>query len=604
MFVTADLHVHSFGFSSDVKDSTMTIEAIVDAAVAKGLKLLSVTDHNHDGQVSRCLDYASQFADRLLVVPGVEITTAQGHLLVYCDPATPELISTLLAKIDLKGAKGGRDTHTTRSMTDVIALANDLGAIAVAAHVDREKTGFERLVAGYPHWKRDIILSEGLYGLEFDDTKHLTWFSPEDTGDESAGQRRTILERRTARPEFGIARLAAVQNSDAHTLAAFANNSRLTRFKMNGLSFDGFRTALVDSEARVRAVAAVPLSIPRIIGMQLRGGFVDGGCYQFSPNLNCFIGGRGTGKSTVIQSLGYVVGAHDKFENEDNCPDITVVFCEDANGIRYRFERQRHGNWTMEAEDRAGKHIEAAGRFPVEFYKQGHLSEVAEDPTKNPELLQEFLDQHLELSDARANEAALLQELEHNSAQLKPLEAGALQIDVKQQQAVVIDKKLRAAEEGKLKDVAAAQGQIGAEKAFVETLRNLAKEYELGITLDVLKRDYDQLRSAAGPFTPDKSTAAAFKAAAGAINDLNGWLVEEERRISGRSRVAASAIATALEAVAPRHARWEERIVSEDGGASQQGPFRQSQSAQSTNRSAEAAHRGSHETEIPEATVA
>ena len=110
-FVTADLHVHSFGFSSDVTDSTMTVEAIVDAALAKGLGLLSVTDHNNDGQVSRSLSYSAQFADRLLVLPGVEITTAHGHLLVYCDPATPELITTLLAKVDLKGSKGGRDTH-------------------------------------------------------------------------------------------------------------------------------------------------------------------------------------------------------------------------------------------------------------------------------------------------------------------------------------------------------------------------------------------------------------------------------------------------------------------------------------------------------------
>ena len=561
-FVTADLHAHSFRFSSDVKDSAMTVEALIDAAVAKGIGLLSVTDHNNDGQVSPSLAYAAQFADRLLVLPGVEVTTAHGHLLVYCDPAAPELITTLLAKIDLKGPKGGRDTHTSWSMTDVIALAHDLGAIAVAAHIDRDKTGFEKLVDGYPHWKRDIILSEGLYGLDFDDAAHLAWFSPEDIGSDASGERRAILEQRTTRPEFGVARLATVQNSDAHSLADFIGNTHLTRFKMNGLSFEGFRTALVDSEARVRVAATVPPSIPRLIGMQLFGGFVDGECYRFSPNLNCFIGGRGTGKSTVIQALGYAVGAHGKFENDDNCADSTVVLCEDANGIRYRYERQRRGNWTVSAEDQNGKAIDVAGStFRVEFYKQGHLSEVGRDPMKNPELLQDFLDQHLELSDARADEEALVQELEHNSAQLKPLESGALQIDVKQQQAAEIDKKLKAAEEGKLKDVAAAQGQIGAEKAFIGTLQSLVKEYELGITLDVMKRDYGQLRKTAGEFTTDTATAVAFKAAADAINELNKWLLEEAKTINASLRAAAVTITKALKPVPPRHVKWEERIA-------------------------------------------
>lgn len=558
-FVAADLHVHSYGNSSDVKDPTMTIEGIIDAALAKGIGLLSVTDHNNDNQVLRSIEYGAKSADDLLVLPGVEVTTAHGHLLVYCDPSTPEVISTLLAKLDLKGAKGGRDTHTSRSMADVISIAHDLGAISIAAHIDRDKTGFETLADGYPNWKRDIIISEGLYGLDFDDSAHLAWFSLDESGGDAAGQRRAVLEERIAAAR-GVARLAAIQNSDAHALNAFVNNTQLTRFKMNGLSFDGFRTALIDSEARVRVASTVPPAIPRLLGLQLFGGFVDGGCYRFSPNLNCFIGGRGTGKSTVAQALGYAVGAHTAFERDDNCADSTVVLCEDANGVRYRYERQRGGSWTVEAEDQHGKRIEFKGTFRVEFYKQGHLSEVAKDPMKNPELLQDFLDQHLELSDARAEEDALIQELEHNSAQLKPLEAGALQIDVKQKQALDIDQKLKAAEEGKLKDVAAAQGQVGAEKAFVGTLEGLAKEYGLGINLDVLKRDYKALRKTAGDFTTDTTTAAAFASAEGVIADLNAWLVEEEKRIDARLALAARALTNALKPVPGRHQKWDERI--------------------------------------------
>jgi predicted metal-dependent phosphoesterase TrpH len=49
--------------------------------------LLSITDHNNDKHVLTSLTYGAKYADRLLVVPGVEISTAHGHLLVYGDPS-------------------------------------------------------------------------------------------------------------------------------------------------------------------------------------------------------------------------------------------------------------------------------------------------------------------------------------------------------------------------------------------------------------------------------------------------------------------------------------------------------------------------------------
>ncbi len=45
-FLNAE-HVHSFGGSHDVKDSAMTVEAIVEAAVKLNIRILAVTDHNH-----------------------------------------------------------------------------------------------------------------------------------------------------------------------------------------------------------------------------------------------------------------------------------------------------------------------------------------------------------------------------------------------------------------------------------------------------------------------------------------------------------------------------------------------------------------------------
>ena len=72
------------------------------------------------------------------------------------------------------------DDAYARSMADVASEAERLGGICIAAHIDRDKTGFEAVIQGYPNSKRDIITSAGLYGLECFDAAHLCWYSDDD----------------------------------------------------------------------------------------------------------------------------------------------------------------------------------------------------------------------------------------------------------------------------------------------------------------------------------------------------------------------------------------------------------------------------------------
>ena len=60
----------------------MTPEGIVDTAIAEHLQVIAITDHNSIGNVEKALTYAQ--GKPILVVPGVELSTAQGHLLIYC----------------------------------------------------------------------------------------------------------------------------------------------------------------------------------------------------------------------------------------------------------------------------------------------------------------------------------------------------------------------------------------------------------------------------------------------------------------------------------------------------------------------------------------
>jgi hypothetical protein len=70
-----DLHVHSF-FS---KDATGSPESLFAAAKARGLSGIAITDHDTCEAHAYLKDHPGP-AD-LLVVPGVEVSTAEGHLL-------------------------------------------------------------------------------------------------------------------------------------------------------------------------------------------------------------------------------------------------------------------------------------------------------------------------------------------------------------------------------------------------------------------------------------------------------------------------------------------------------------------------------------------
>lgn len=211
------------------------------------------------------------------MLAAVEITTAHGHLLAYFAPDCQADLAKLLARLDLIGQMGADNTRTAKSMADTISEVERLGGISIAAHIDRQKTGFERFAPGFQNWKKDIITSPGLYGLECDAVDALVWYSENDEpGSAGAERKRLLLSRKSVRDLSARHHLAHVQGSDSHSIDAFEHqdqNKPWTRMKLAELSFDAFRIALVDPTARVRACALVPGSIPRVRGMAITGGF-------------------------------------------------------------------------------------------------------------------------------------------------------------------------------------------------------------------------------------------------------------------------------------------------------------------------------------------
>jgi predicted metal-dependent phosphoesterase TrpH len=155
--LAVDLHIHSA--LSPCADDDMTPCNIANMAYLKGLDAIAVTDHNACDNVAAVIEAA---ADRLIVIPGMELTTEEEvHLLAYFrtlpdilsfsaalgkrlpdTPNSPEFFGhqwILDAEDNVVGERpdlliGAADL----SLEEAVALIRAHSGTAVPAHVDRE----------------------------------------------------------------------------------------------------------------------------------------------------------------------------------------------------------------------------------------------------------------------------------------------------------------------------------------------------------------------------------------------------------------------------------------------------------------------------------
>lgn len=104
----ADLHIHTL--ASDGVDG---VEAILEAAVAAGLKVIAITDHERIDAAVVAQRMARDRGLPLDVIVGEEVTTRNGHLV---------------------GLFLGRRIKPWGRMRDAVAQVHDQGGIAIVAH--------------------------------------------------------------------------------------------------------------------------------------------------------------------------------------------------------------------------------------------------------------------------------------------------------------------------------------------------------------------------------------------------------------------------------------------------------------------------------------
>src|SRR5688572_3494406 len=98
----ADLQLHS-----DLGDGLASPEAILDAAERVGLDVIALTDHDDIRGAFLLRDIAARRSSPVEIVPGVEVTTRNGHLLALWVEDEIPMFDPLAATVSLIHRAGG-----------------------------------------------------------------------------------------------------------------------------------------------------------------------------------------------------------------------------------------------------------------------------------------------------------------------------------------------------------------------------------------------------------------------------------------------------------------------------------------------------------------
>ena len=287
------------------------------------LDLVAVTDHMRCSFATR-LSKSLEGDKDLTILPGMEVNlvpeaalgVARIHVLViFPEGTSPETCAKIFHgqnHIPDDAERSGNEEVVGISLEQFVNRVHEEGGVCIAAHVDGNQ-GVRRLfrqtakevLSLFSEGEPDNAIEVGdaikayLHKTDLDaveihsssDAKHYVW---ENTVD---GKRRFI---------------PTTMQFDAHCCEHFSRTERLTYLKMTRMDIAGLKDALRFPDTRIRFHDNLPSPpSPMILGIELvgeEGSFFKDLTIALAENLNCLIGARGSGKSTVVEALRYVLG--------------------------------------------------------------------------------------------------------------------------------------------------------------------------------------------------------------------------------------------------------------------------------------------------------
>lgn len=307
-YVRSDFHLHTckdkeFVYSGE---QNSFINDYVSALEESNINVGVITNHNKfDYEEYKAIRKAAKKRD-IFILPGVELTVKEGangiHTLIVFNPdewfedGNNHIQTFLTAAFATIPNPENRNTKSVYDLKNVFEQLDAYGRdyFIIFAHVDQNSGLFSECKGG---------LLESLAG-----------FAP---------FRNRVLGLQKSRTRDNLAQFkrccgylpACVEGSDPKSIMDIGKGDKCTYLKIGEYSYAAIKFALQDYSDRV--CENVPDSKHGFIeSISFQGGKFDGQTITFSRELNTLIGIRGSGKSSVLEAVRYVLGLTAQMDKE------------------------------------------------------------------------------------------------------------------------------------------------------------------------------------------------------------------------------------------------------------------------------------------------
>lgn len=419
------LQVNPHGYSASYRgqdhglDAQAYAERLLEACQSEGIRVVGLADHGSVRDVDLIRDMLSPRG--IVVFPGFEISSTEKiHMVcLFSEDTTTTELQRVLGRLELMDPEE-RVTPSRLGCLEIARTIQEREGFWYAAHMTGNN-GLLRLNqdgGGFVHvWKdHELVragqIPESIHGLP--------------------NQYKLIVQNKN--PDYRRERLITVINAkDVAEPDDLANPRASTYIKMTRPCFGSFLSAFKYPESRVRLHDEIQERFySQIDSVRIEGGYFDGLEANFSGHLDAVIGGRGTGKSTLLECLRYALEVPHKAEDARKQGDqivrenlgkeggrVVVELRSAANNMkRYKVVR-RFGEPARVIDELGDESTLRPGTdlLPgAEIYGQNEIFELA----RKPDELTRVLDRFLPRDAAQESDlASVRRELEKNGSRLE-----------------------------------------------------------------------------------------------------------------------------------------------------------------------------------------
>lgn len=312
-WVRADFHLHSPGVESfklpdginlsSQEDREKLVREYIKKLKEAEIKIGAITDYN--GIRKEWFTTIKEEAEKegIVIFPGVELSLREGKygihvLLVFNNDINIDDVNNFLKFLD----KRKRELITDRRHIDIEA-EDKLDKL-----IEKIRRTFECLVI-FPHPNEGD--SKGL----------LNSFSPKDAVNYLKNIKPDGVEfltdisvkklKDSGLDEEVLSRLAVLENSDPKSFDEIGMKKRNDKFratylKLSDFTLSAIKLALHDPQVRIKIYEKPEMNFDKITRIKVNGTtFLSSIDIPLNPELNTLIGGRGVGKSAILESIRY-----------------------------------------------------------------------------------------------------------------------------------------------------------------------------------------------------------------------------------------------------------------------------------------------------------